>query len=336
MRAATKLATALSLLLAFAAPARAADKPELNVLTYSGFSGDYGPGPDLKKRFEAGCGCTLTYTSLDDAGTLVARLQLEGAAAKTDVLLGIDQNLMGEARATGLFVAARSAAAGANLPVAWSDDTFVPFDYGWFAFVYDSTKLKTPPTSLKALVEAPDTLKIIIEDPRTSTPGLGLLLWMQSVFGDGAPAAWTRLKPKIVTVTKGWSEAYDLFLKGEADMVLSYTTSPAYHLIAEKKDFYRAAPFAEGHFMQIEVAAALKGSKQPELAQKFLAFLVSKDAQALLPTTQWMYPAALPDSDLPAGFETMIKPAKSLLFDGATIAKNRKAWIDAWLAATSK
>ena len=37
-----------------------------------------------------------------------------------------------------------------------------------------------------------------------------------------------------MTVTKGWSEAYGLFLEGEADMVLSYTTSPAYHLIAEE------------------------------------------------------------------------------------------------------
>lgn len=40
---------------------------------------------------------------------------------------------------------------------------------------------------------------------------------------------------KTVTVTKGWSEAYGLFLKGESDLVLSYTTSPAYHIIAEKK-----------------------------------------------------------------------------------------------------
>jgi ABC-type thiamine transport system substrate-binding protein len=32
--------------------------------------------------------------------------------------------------------------------------------------------------------------------------------------------------PKTVTVTKGWSEAYGMFLDGEADMVLSYTTSP--------------------------------------------------------------------------------------------------------------
>ena len=327
------LAAALALV---AAPASAADTPTLNVLTYAGFAGDYGPGPELKKLFEAGCGCILAYTSLEDAGTLVARLQLEGAAAKTDVLVGIDQNLMGEAKATGLFAPASPGTAGLQLPIAWKDDTFLPFDYGWFAFVYDTQKLKTPPASLKALVDAPAGLKIVIQDPRTSTPGLGLLLWMQSVFGADAPAAWAKLAPKIVTVTKGWSEAYDLFLKGEADMVLSYTTSPAYHLIAEKKDNYASASFSEGHYLQIEVAAALKASKQPQLAAQFLAFLVSPQAQALLPTTQWMYPVKTPAGGLPAGFEKMISPVKSLNFDSAEVAKNRKAWIDAWLAATAK
>lgn len=46
------------------------------------------------------------------------------------------------------------------------------------------------------------------------------------MYGDKAPAAWQQLAKKTVTVTKGWSEAYGLFLKGEGDLVLSYTTSP--------------------------------------------------------------------------------------------------------------
>ena len=48
--------------------------------------------------------------------------------------------------------------------------------------------------------------------------------------------------------------------------MLSYTTSPAYHIIAEKKDNYAAANFAEGHYLQ-EVAARTAASKQPELAE---------------------------------------------------------------------
>ncbi len=57
--------------------------------------------------------------------------------------------------------------------------------------------------------------------------------------------------------------------------MLSYTTSPAYHMIEEKKDNYAAASFAEGHYLQVEVAARTAASKQPELAEKFLKFMVS-------------------------------------------------------------
>ncbi len=44
-----------------------------------------------------------------------------------------------------------------------------------------------------------------------------------------------------------------MFLKGESDLVLSYTTSPAYHILEEKKDNYAAANFSEGHYLQVEV-----------------------------------------------------------------------------------
>ena len=49
-------------------------------------------------------------------------------------------------------------------------------------------------------------------------------------------------------------------------MALAYTTSPAYHLIAENDDGKAAAIFEEGHYLQIEVAAMTAASDQPELA----------------------------------------------------------------------
>ena len=67
------------------------------------------------------------------------------------------------------------------------------------------------------------------------------MLWMQKVFGDGAPAAWEKLAKKTVTVAKGSGEAYGLFRKGESDMALYYTTSPAYQIMKENNDNYAAA-----------------------------------------------------------------------------------------------
>ncbi len=210
----------------------------------------------------------------------------------------------------------------------------MPFDWGWFAFVYDSTRLANPPASLEALVDAEDGPKIVIEDPRTSSPGLGFLLWMRAVYGDQAGAAWRKLAPKIVTVTEGWSEAYGLFLKGEADMALSYTTSPAYHIAVENETKYKAAVFPEGHGMQVEVAAMTKTSHDPDLARAFLKFMLSEPFQSTIPEGNWMYPAT--GVALPQEFQALSKPDKSLMTPPEAVEKNRRAWVDEWLAAMSK
>lgn len=320
-----------------AAPAAdPAAKPKLTVMTYSSFAGKYGPGPKLKAGFETSCGCELVWQANEDAGAMIARLKLEGSSAAADAVVGVDMNLMEDARATALFAPHGLPASGVSLPIAWDDATFAPFDYGWFAFVYDSSKMSAPPQSLAAMAEArDDSLRIVIEDPRSSSVGLGGLLWMRAAFGDQADAMWAKLKPKILTVTKGWSDAYGLFLKGEADMVLSYTTSPAYHLIAEKKTQYKAAPMREGHYLQVETAGVLAGAKQPELARAFLAYLVSPAAQAIIPTSQWMYPVAA-DTPLSPEFAALARPEKSLTIDPVEVAAKRRAWIDSWLAAISK
>lgn len=317
----------------FAAPATAADK--LTVYTYESFTSEWGPGPAVKKNFEAECGCEVDFVSVADGVALLNRVRLEGASTKADIVLGLDTNLTAEAKATGLF-APHGPVTDVTVPGGWVDDTFVPYDYGYFAVVYDTQAMKTPPKSLKELVEGDPSQKIAIQDPRTSTPGLGLLLWVRSVYGDKAPEAWAKLKGRVLTVTPGWSEAYGLFTKGEAPMVLSYTTSPAYHMIAEKSDRYQAAPFSEGHYLQIEVAGiTTKGANNP-LAQKFLDFMTGPGFQDAVPETNWMFPAGRMDKPLDPVFDTLVKPAKTLLFSPEEVAANRKAWVDEWLSVMSK
>ena len=263
---------------------------------------------------------------------MLGRVQLEGQSTKADIVLGLDTNLTDIAEKTGLFMAHGASVSPDNLPTDYQSDIFMPFDWGYFAFVYDKNRMATPPASLDALISSDDDIRVVIQDPRTATPGLGLLLWMKSVYGDEAGAKWQELNKKIVTVTKGWWDAYSLFLEGEADMVLSYSTSPAYHLIAEGADNYAAAPFAEGHYMQIEVAAMLKNTSQPELAKSFMKFIQGSEFQGIIPTTNWMYPTQ--KSSMPEGFDGLIQPEKAYLFSGADVAKNQQKWVDEWLAAS--
>lgn len=313
------------------ATAVSAQTPELTVYTYDSFVSEWGPGPQVEAAFEETCGCDLKLVGVEDGAALLARVRLEGERTDADVVLGLDTNLTAAAAGTGLF-APHGVSADLDLPVAWDDPVFLPYDWGWFAFVHDRDF--NAPANFRALADS--DAAILIQDPRSSTPGLGLLMWVRAAYGDGAGAVWEGLADNIVTVTKGWSEAYGLFLEGEADMVLSYTTSPAYHLIAEEDDSKAAAMFDEGHYLQVEVAAKLAGTDQPELAEAFLRFMVSDRFQSIIPTTNWMYPAAMPEGGLPAGFETLERPEKSLLFAPGEAAALRDGALAEWRAALSR
>jgi thiamine transport system substrate-binding protein len=325
----TLFALAVATGLGLCAPARAADT--LTIYTYDAFAADYGPGPGLKAGFEKTCGCTVNFVATDSSIGALRRVQLEGATSKADIVLGLDTSLSGEARATGLFAPHGLTLDKLTLPSPWTDPDFVPVDFGYFAFVYDKTKVPNPPTSFEALAAEPPNFKIALEDPRSDTPGLGLVLWIKAAYGDRAPAIWASLKPHIVTMARSWSDAYGLFLKGDADMALSYTTSPAYHAIDENKPNYAYAEFSEGFYPQIEIAGVVKSSLHQELARQFLAWLVTPDAQGVIPTTNWMYPVADIGGALPAAFPP--KPAKVLALDEAAITAGKSAWIDEALAA---
>ena len=314
--------TALAIGLA-AVPAMAAERT-LTVYTYESFIAEWGPGPKVQEAFEAQCDCKLNWVGVADGVALLNRLKLEGDKAEAGVVLGLDTNLVTEAKATGLFASHGIDTSAVTVPGGYSDDMFVPFDYGHFAVIYDTQAIKTPPSSLKELVDGDPSEKIVIEDPRTSTPGLGLLLWVKKVYGDDSAAAWAKLKDRVLTVTPGWSEAYGLFTNGEAPMVLSYVTSPAYHMIAEDTDRYQAASFSEGHYLQIEVAGLLKAAPDADLAREFLQFMLTTGFQDQIPTSNWMMPAAPTSEPLPDAFGKLVKPAKDLMFSPDEVAANRR------------
>ncbi|MFK8083019.1 MAG: thiamine ABC transporter substrate binding subunit [Granulosicoccus sp.] len=328
---------ALTILLAASTPAAHSADRNLTVYTYDSFTAEWGPGPAIKEGFEKQCGdCTVEFVALDSSAGILNRVQLEGENTSADVVLGLDTNLMAIAEDTGLLAPSGVDTTELKLPIDWDSETFVPFDYGYFAFIYDTQALETPPESFEALINAPDDVKIIIQDPRTSTPGLGLLLWMKSVYGDQADEKWSALQSRIVTVTKGWSEAYfSLFLNGEAPMVLSYSTSPGYHMEVDKTDRYQAAAFDEGHYLQVEVAALLERSTNKELGTQFLNYLVSQDAQSAIPLGNVMYPVVDLDDAMPASFAKLIQPASTLLIPTEEVRDNRKQWINEWLESSS-
>ena len=306
---------------------------KLTIYTYDSFVSEWGPGPIVEKIFEDKYEIDLQFIAVDSAATLLNKIILEGENTKADLVLGLDMNLFNAAEKSELFVShnLKNINNKLTLPLNWESDIFVPYNYGYFAFVYNNKTLKNPPLSMEDLINKTDA-RIVIQDPRTSTPGLGLLTWMKALYGDSAQNKWSQLNKKIISVTKGWTDAYyNFFMAGEADIVLSYSTSPAAHIMFDENYDISASTFKEGNYISVEFAGILNSSKNKQMANKFLDFMISDDFQKVIPGTNIMYPVT--NVEMPEAFNKLEIP-KLLQLDPKDINDNKDTWINEWLNAS--
>ena len=119
-------------------------------------------------------------------------------------------------------------------------------------------------------------------------------------------------------------------------MVLSYTTSPAYHMFAEEDFTKHAALFPEGHYFMVETVAKVAQTDQPELADKFMAYVMSSEFQAIIPAANWSLPSALPEDEWPDGWSELPLPEKVLFYDEAEAAALQDKAIEAWRSALTQ
>lgn len=289
---------------------------EVVVYTYDSFCGEWGPGAAIAKKFTEKTGINVTYVDCGDGVQILSRAVLEKNNVQADVILGLDNNLSAKAKSAGILEAYKPAgieSVPAELCSALGNDNLLtPFDYAPFAFVYDTKSNVPAPKCLDDLTKPEYAKKIILMNPRTSTPGLGFAAWTVAVKGDNAAEYWKSLKNNILTMSPGWSAGYGLFTKGEAPLVISYTTSAAYHFEYDNTDRYQALIFDDGHVMQVEGAGVAKNAPNKAAAQAFIDFLVSEDAQNELPLTQWMLPANK-NVTLPASYINGVPAASKIL-----------------------
>ena len=305
-----------------------AEKKKLVIYTYDSFVSEWGPAPQIKNSFEEICDCIVDFVGFSNSLDIIGRIKLEDTNSAADIILGLDTNQMFELESLNLVRNHLVDLSNLDLPVKWDNKSFVPYDWGHFSFIFDENKVKNAPETFREIFENKNNT-IIIQDPRTSTVGLGLLLWIKSIYGEKSNEVWQKLSKNILTVTSGWTEAYGMFLDGQSDYVLSYSTSPAYHIMVEGKNNYKAAVFQEGHYLQIEVMAITKTTKNYELSNKFLEFILEEKIQSLIPTTNWMFPAT--KVVLPETFSNLKLPKKVFLIDSGKVFKNRKKWLNEWL-----
>lgn len=269
---------------------------EVVVYTYDSFVSEWGPGPEIEKLFEEKTGYDLTFVDCGGGVQVLSRTVLEKKNVRADVILGLDNIISQKAIDENILSKYKPKNAANVIPQdavnELSKDWYLtPFDYSHFAMIYDTQSDVPCPASLEDLTNPVYAKKIILMDPRTSTPGFGFVAWTVSVYGDKVEDYWKALKPNILTMASGWSAGYGLFKQGEAPLVISYTTSPASHVEYDNTDRYIAPVFEQGHTMQVEGAGILNKAPNRKGAEAFMDFLISDEAQEILPLTQWMNPA---------------------------------------------
>lgn len=308
------------------------DSDVLIIYTYDSMVSEYGLGPKVIPKFEEQCNCEVKLIAKGDAGQILTTLVLEKDNPKADVVIGIDNSMLHQALSNEVleeFTPSNSGIVPENL--RFGKGYLTPYDYGYIAFMYDSEKISVPLNNFNSLLDSSLRKSIAIQNPSTSSPGLALLLWTISIYGDpGYKEFWREFKPNILTVTEGWDESSGLFAAGEVPIYLSYATSPPYYVEFEEKYTVLGASFEEGHYIQIEGMGIVKGAKNRKLAEDFIEFSLTEPFQEEIPFTQFMFPVNQ-NVELPQAFqEYAVTPVKQLELDAELVEEKQEEWISEW------
>ena len=313
---------------------KASDAPVLVVYATESFLSEWGPAPVVFPKFEEKYGIKIEQRQGGSAGEIVNLAIMEKGKAGADIIIGVDNNLLSTVLKNDLFVPYKPAGIEKVKDNLIFDKSYhvIPYDYSFFSLVYDSNRIKNPPKSLDDLLDPKYKKSLIVMDPRTSSPGLGFLMWTVKCKGEGYKEYWKKLMPNVLTVSESWSSGYGLFTSGEAPMVMSYTTSPAYHVEYEKDEHIKTVLFNEGNYMQTEGIGILKNAPHMDAAKKFLDFVLTEDFQNELALTNWMYPVI--DTKLPDSYKSAPVSDRPLLLGADEIDKNLDSWLNGWLEST--
>ena len=299
----------------------------LTVYAYDTFCGDWGAAGSVIPAFEEKTGIKVNLVSSGAALEVINKVRLEGERTECDVILGITDDIAD--KAYDLLESYNSP----NLKnidqrmVFDSQNRLIPYDYGVFAFVCDSESNITMPASLMDLTKDEYKGKVILIDPRTSSVGTGLMMWTYNALGDKWLDWWKTMSKNALTVASGWSSAYGLFTEGEAPLVISYTTSPVYHVMWEDTTRYQALLFSDGHEITIEAAGIVKGTKHRSEAEEFIDFLLT-EAQIDLANANSMYPVNT-KIELPAAYDYAPVPEKMFTDTEDLASSIIDQWVDA-------
>jgi thiamine transport system substrate-binding protein len=299
----------------------------------------------LLRGFEADTGLQLVVRRSGDAGTLTNKLVLTKGDPIGDVAFGVDNTFASRALDEGVFDTAdidlppgaethALATGGDRLVAVDTGSVCVNSDPRWF-----SERDLAEPRSLDDLLDPEYRGLFVTPGASTSSPGMAFLLSTIAEYGEGWPDYWADLMDNGTRVTNGWSDAYFVDFTqggggGDRPLVLSYDSSPAFTLDDQGRSTTRA--LLDTCFRQVEYAGILTGAANPDGAELVLDFLLSRDVQAALPESMYVFPVR-DDVELPVAWaEHAVPPDTTYSVEPEEIAEHRDEWLTTWTEVTTR
>jgi thiamine transport system substrate-binding protein len=316
----------------------------LTVMTHDSFAASQ----SVITAFEQANNIKLVFLKSGDAGVVLNKAILSKDAPLADVFYGVDNTFLSRALAAGIYEPYASPLL-AKIPAEFKldpSDQALPVDYGDICINYDKAYFSTHklqvPISLEDLLNPMYKNLFVVENPATSSPGLGFLLTTIKHFGpDGYLDYWKSLRANGVVVADGWETAYYTNFSGSSGhgsqpLVVSYASSPAAEVVYASSPL-TTAPTAsilgqDTCFRQVEFVGILKGTRHLALAKKFVDYMLGKQFQEDMPLQMYVYPVNQ-DASLPPEFIQYAQVAQQpVTLDPSVIAANRDQWIADWTA----
>jgi len=268
-------------------------RPILKVFASSSFISQWGPGPWLKENFEKTCECRVEFQDGADSTILLQRLKSEGRTGGADVVLGFDQYDL-ELAQQGLEwrkLNLEDYDFEESVRPILVRSPLVPYDWSLLSFVVRKSDFTELPKKLDDLMKPELRGQIVMEDPRTSSPGMQFLLWLIQLKGEEKAFQFLKtFNQQLHSYAPSWSTAYGLFQKAQVKTTYSYVTSPLYHVVEDKSTDVIALELAEGHPAQYEFAGIPATCKNCELAERFMGLILSREGQKIIMEKNYMFP----------------------------------------------
>ncbi|KQC11815.1 MAG: hypothetical protein APR54_02700 [Candidatus Cloacimonas sp. SDB] len=291
---------------------------------------------DVFSDFEKKNECVLEFITFSNSNHLLEALKKDPVA---DIVLGLDNINYYTDYLDTLFIPYKPAGAKAIKEDLIFDKKFIltPVSYGELSFIINQSEIGDPPYTFGIMQDGMFKQKLLFPDPRTSSYGKAFLIWSISNFGvNGYGHFWRSIKENIFTTTDNWDESYNMFLAGEAPIVLGYSTIPLYHIIRDSSHLVESVIPIEGGFRIIETAGIYYKSQNLLLSQKFIDYLLKPEYQNTILTTKWVYPATIIESTRSG--DKFPEMTKDLTFELSAkyTRQNFNNWLDRWISLMEK